>query len=219
MRGTIETERNKASILTKCSVCSKLPWSEDALQRCLCDGFNLDLGCGPSKQPGFVGLDKRPVAGVDIVWDIESVVEGCKCTPSLHWPFLDNSVDNLLCSHVLEHMKPWGFVDIMNEMHRVVKSSGQVQIAVPYAGSYGFWQDPTHTKGINEATFEYFDPTKELYRVYRPSPWSIVRLNYHPLYNLEIVLRPIKNQPIPKVNYSYVTRTPKGNVNGSRKKG
>ena len=32
-------------------------------------GIQLDIGCGSNKQKGFVGMDKRDIAGVDIVHD------------------------------------------------------------------------------------------------------------------------------------------------------
>lgn len=188
-----ETYREGSRIFTKCETCEKIPWATEAIRRCLCHGFNLDLGCGSHKQSGFVGLDQRDITNVDIVWNIESVVSTCKCTAPQKWPFLDNSVDRLLCSHVLEHMKPWGMLEIMAEMWRICKPDSQVLIAVPYAGSFGFWQDPTHTKGYNQATWEYFDPSKELYGVYQPLPWKIDNCNWNPHYNMEVVMHPIKS--------------------------
>ena len=34
-------------------------------------GIQLDIGCGANKQPGFVGIDIRPLDGVDIIHDLE----------------------------------------------------------------------------------------------------------------------------------------------------
>lgn len=165
-----------------CVDCEKLPWVTGAKKRCLCEGFNLDLGCGPHKQKGYIGTDMRAIPGVDLQFDIEE----------LPWPIPSDSVDKLLCSHVLEHMKPWLVIDILNEMWRVVKEDGQVLIAVPYAGSYGFWQDPTHTKGFVEASWTYFDPDYALYNIYKPMPWKIVRCNSSPVHNMEVILEPRK---------------------------
>ena len=186
-------------IITTCEFCSKLPWTIGATQqRCLCSGFNLDIGCGTKKQPGYVGMDKRDVQSVDIVWDIESVIDppfyakrlGAK---SELWPFKDNTVDMLLVSHVLEHIKPWGMIDIFNEMWRVVKPVSQVFIGVPHGLSSGQIQDPTHISPFNEATFQYFVPENDvLYPIYQPKPWKIERMSSHPMYNMEVVLSPIK---------------------------
>ena len=133
-------------------------------------------------------MDCRDTGVVDVVWDIET----------LPWPFVDSCCDKILLSHIIEHVKPWLTVGIMNECWRVIKPDSQLLIATPYAGSQGFWQDPTHTKGWIEATPYYFDPThiSVLWNVYRPRPWRIVRCNWSPYHNMEIVMQPIKDRPL-----------------------
>ena len=54
----------------------------------------LDLGCGKHKKEGFIGVDQAKVEGVDVVHDL-------KKTP---WPWKANSVDEIHCSHFLEHL-------------------------------------------------------------------------------------------------------------------
>ena len=83
------------------------------------------------------------------------------------------------------------FRSVMNEIWRVMKKDGQFAFVVPYAGSPGYWQDPTHCNGITEATIYYFDPThsSRLYDFYKPKPWEIQQLSYHQNGNLECVLR------------------------------
>ena len=146
-------------------------------------GIRLDIGCGGSKHAGFVGIDKLPLDGVDIVHDIEQIP----------WPLDDESVSVAIASHILEHINPAGgiFLNVMNEIWRVMKKDGQFAFVVPYAGSPGYWQDPTHCNGITEATIYYFDPThsSRLYDFYKPKPWEIQQLSYHQNGNLECVLR------------------------------
>lgn len=133
-------------------------------------------------------MDRRDTGRVDLLWDIEWIGEG------KHLPLADGTVDKLLLSHIVEHLKPWLMVSIMDEFWRVMHPDGQCLIATPYAGSAGFWQDPTHTKGWNEATPAYWDPTHQslLWNVYRPRPWKIVRCHHSPFHNMEIVLEPLK---------------------------
>ncbi|HSE47504.1 MAG TPA: class I SAM-dependent methyltransferase [Gemmatimonadales bacterium] len=193
--------------LSECPVCSEIPWTPWARQRCLCEGFNLDLGCGEGKQKGFIGMDRRPLRTVDIVWDIESVTpvpfwargleslmapNGKSLARSEPWPIPDNSVDKLLCSHVLEHITPSVLPAVMDEMWRVMRWDGQVLIAVPHGDSYGFRQDPTHIGMFNESTMEYFDPAHGLWQIYKPKPWLIRRQHSSPYHNMEIVLEPRK---------------------------
>ena len=138
----------------------------------------LDIGCGTHKTAGAVGMDKRPLDGVDVVHDAEV----------LPYPFEKETFDRIVLSHLVEHLKPWLLIEIMNELWRIVKLGGQVLIATPYAGSFGFHQDPTHMHGWNEATPQYFDPDYPLYEVYEASPWKIVQNLWRDGGSLEVVL-------------------------------
>jgi len=126
-------------------------------------GINLDIGCGENKQKGFVGMDRRDVEGVDIVWDIED----------FPWPLEAESCLSVVGSHILEHIKPWYSVDLMNETWRILKVDAAAAFVMPYPGSRGFWQDPTHCNGWNEVTWQYFDPDYPLYMIYKPKPFKI----------------------------------------------
>jgi len=148
-------------------------------------GIKLDLGCGGNKQSGFVGMDIRKVAGVDIVHDAENPP----------YPLPDACCHQVLMSHLIEHMCPKKIFGVMNEIWRVMKPQGQLMISSPYGGSDGFWQDPTHTHGWNQATVYYFDPYPAnmngqrsfLYDIYKPKPWKIERNNWYENGNLEII--------------------------------
>lgn len=141
-------------------------------------GISLDVGCGENKQKTFLGMDKRRVPGVDIVHD-------CEVFP---WPLPDACCQRILLSHLWEHIKPWLSIDFMNECWRVMKPGGQLWIATPYAGSPGYYQDPTHCNPANENTFTYFDAKFPLYDVYKPRPWMLIRNNYQMSLNMEVIL-------------------------------
>lgn len=153
-------------------------------------GIKLDIGCGGNKQPGFVGMDIRPLPGVDIVHDMER-------TP---WPLPDKCANLLVASHVVEHINPHGgvFLRFMDEAWRILKYGGQFMIATPYAGSHGYFQDPTHCNPCNETTWAYFDPLEaggHLYRIYKPKPWKILANAWHTNGNMEVVLEKRKEDP------------------------
>lgn len=150
-------------------------------------GIRLDIGGGNTPNPGFVNIDMLPLKTVDIVWDLEE-------TP---WPLPDECVITATASHVLEHINPHKgvFINVMNEIWRVLKPGGQFALVVPHASSPGYQQDPTHCNMINETTFHYFDPDPEnktmgpqLYNFYKPKPWKIIRQYYSPQANLEVLL-------------------------------
>lgn len=145
-------------------------------------GIRLDIGCGSNKNPGFVGIDMLDLPGVDIIHDLEE-------TP---WPLPDESVIMATASHVLEHINPHKgvFINVMNEIWRVLKPGGQFAFVVPHASSHGYQQDPTHCNMINETTMHYFAPlsSTQLYNFYRPKPWKIERQFFNPNTNIEVLL-------------------------------
>ena len=104
----------------------------------------IDIGCGTAKRPGFVGIDTRPLPGVDIVRDVER--HGL--------PFSGDTIAGVYASHFLEHVR--GLVEMMNEIHRVCCTGAEVEIVVPTL--LGPWAvaDPTHVRLFNARTFEYF---------------------------------------------------------------
>lgn len=143
-------------------------------------GIKLDIGCGENKQPGFLGIDRRSLPGVDIVHDLEV----------FPWPIPDDIVLIAIGSHIIEHIKPWLSIEFMDEIWRIMKPGGELALATPYAGSPGYWQDPTHCNPCNEATWQYFDPDYPLYQIYKPRPWKIKKgfPVWHQIGNLEVVL-------------------------------
>ena len=105
----------------------------------------LDLGCGPNKTPGAIGLDKAKIQGVDIVHDLEK----------FPYPFKDNEIDKVISTHCVEHID--NFVGLMEEIHRICKPNAEIKFIVPYYTSKDFFTDFTHKHAFTEHTFNYFD--------------------------------------------------------------
>lgn len=142
----------------------------------------IDAGCGNNCQPGFVGMDKRALKGVDVVHDIEDIP----------WPFETESAEVIKMTHVLEHIKPWLILDLFAECHRILKLDGKLLISMPYGVSYRFVQDPTHCNPMNEASFAYFDPKEPLYQVYKPPPWTVEMCYWMVTGDIEVCMSKIE---------------------------
>jgi len=151
-------------------------------------GIKLDVGCGGNKQPGFMGMDIRPVPGVDIVHDIENVP----------YPLPAECCSIILASHLVEHICPKKFIDVMNEWWRLMKVGGQLWISMPYGKSFGFYQDPTHCNQRNEATWTYFSPFHPLYYIYNPRPWKIQKNAWWENGNMEVILEKMTEEEAKK---------------------
>jgi hypothetical protein len=85
----------------------------------------------------------------------------------------------------------------MNEIHRIMAPGGKLMLSLPYAGSPGYFQDPTHVNPCNENTWRYFDPMDDsnFYKFYRPAPWKILQ-NYYNLQGfMEVVLEARRRDP------------------------
>ncbi len=92
----------------------------------------LDLGCGPNKISGAIGVDHRPFPGVDAVWDLDRVP----------YPFADAAVDEVIFRHSLEHLTdPLGAV---KEAARVLRDGGRLRIDTPHFSSMNAYADMTH---------------------------------------------------------------------------
>lgn len=156
-----------------------------------CDGkVKLDIACGAHKQGvDWIGIDIQAFPGVDIVHDIETYP----------WPLPDACVDVAVGSHIAEHISPahFGFIHWMNEIWRVMKTEGQLMLAMPYGVSHGFLQDPTHCHPMVETTFTYFDPTASngFYRFYRPAPWRITNISFQVEGFMEVSLEKRRRDP------------------------
>lgn len=104
----------------------------------------IELGCGPSKQAGAIGIDAIPISGVDMVANLE---EGLLFIP-------DNSVDEVISVHFLEHITNLEF--LIKEIHRVLKPNGIHKVVVPHFSNPHYYSDITHKKFFGLYTFDYY---------------------------------------------------------------
>lgn len=126
--------------------------------------FKLDLACGQSCREGFEGVD---------IWP------GAKHQVNLMkfpWPWADNSVDELHCSHFVEHL-PMAYVTndgrfvsvpedagdrdlffaFFDECWRILKLGSLMTVVVPALRSNRAFQDPTHRRFLPSEAFLYLN--------------------------------------------------------------
>lgn len=127
--------------------------------------LKLSLACGQRKPEGFKGVDIVKTDQTDYVLDLMQ----------FPWSqFADNSVDEIDCSHFVEHI-PHGngfydpFFQFFDEIYRILKPAefdpnnpnipirGFANISAPYYSSMRAWQDPSHNRAISEASFLYLN--------------------------------------------------------------
>lgn len=99
--------------------------------------LRLDIGCGKNKikvdGQTWTGVDAIAFDGVDLVHDMREP-----------WPWDDASVDEVHCSHFLEHLTGQERVHFFNELYRVLKPGAQARIITPHWSHERAYGDPTH---------------------------------------------------------------------------
>jgi len=113
--------------------------------------IKLDLGAGQNPREGFEGVDlnaPNPAHRVDLF--------------SYPLPWADSSVDELHCSHFVEHLPATTTPDgrdyllaFFDECWRILKPGGVMTVIVPNARSNRAFQDPTHRRFIVAESFLY----------------------------------------------------------------
>lgn len=110
--------------------------------------LKLDLACGDNKQEGYFGIDCVSTASTDYVWDLT-------VTP---WPIDDETVDEIVCNHFLEHLTGRQRIAFMEECYRILKPEAKLIVVTPYWSSMRAVQDPTHQwPPVCEASYLYFN--------------------------------------------------------------
>lgn len=104
----------------------------------------LNLGAGADAKPGFVNLDINPGPGIDVVHDLNR----------FPYPFKDDEFDEILAYSILEHVDD--IVRTMEELHRILKPGGRVDIIVPHYNGPIAWGNPTHVRTFSYESFLFF---------------------------------------------------------------
>jgi SAM-dependent methyltransferase len=92
-------------------------------------------------------------------------------------PFATSSVDEIVLSHIIEHLEPDEINALFSETFRVLRPNGFMTISVPHAMTVAFNSDPTHKTRFTFETFYYF--TREhpfSYYKQLDSIWQIDRI-------------------------------------------
>lgn len=107
--------------------------------------MKVDIGCGHHKREGFIGLDIDSDSQADIVGS------------ALDLPFKDNSVDEIYCSHLVEHFTPQQAKIFFSEIYRVLKKGSQAGLKVDH--------DWSKKKLLKKADHKYRYSVKELKKI------------------------------------------------------
>ncbi|SEG66244.1 methyltransferase domain-containing protein [Paenibacillus sp. UNC499MF] len=114
--------------------------------------MKIDLGCGLRKHPGYIGIDKEPLPGVDLQCDLNEGI-----------PLGSDTVDFVMASRSLEYVPD--LMNVMKEIYRVCRHKAVVCLLAPYAHTSYHAVNPNFRSWFDEQLPRFF--TNELY-VYDP---------------------------------------------------
>ena len=99
----------------------------------------LNLGCSTDYLEGWVNLDLakgKDIYGhnvkVDVVWDLNKYP----------YPFKDNEFEVVRAFAIMEHLN--SPIKTMEEIKRITKHGGTIEIIVPHFSNHRNYSDPTH---------------------------------------------------------------------------
>lgn len=126
--------------------------------------LKLDLGCGKNKKDGFIGVDSRDFEGVDQVVDLRQP-----------WPWDDASVEEVHCSHFVEHLTGAERIHFVNELYRVLIPGGKMLMVTPHWNASRAYGDLTHQ----------WPPVSEFWFYYLSKEWRAVNAPHNDGYTCD----------------------------------
>ena len=162
--------------------------------------FSLELGCGPNTRTltdNTYTVDIGRFPGVDIVADLNQPLD---LIP-------DAIVSRVYSRHTLEHVA--NLTNLMEELHRILKGDGTMQIIVPhFSNTYGHW-DPTHVRQFGVGSMYYFcktenQPSRKVPCFYSRACFNVkkIKLRFYRDDWLDRLLAPVLEKIVNK-NYSF----------------
>ncbi len=111
----------------------------------------LQIGCGRDKKKGFMNIDCAKAVNPDSVEDIEQGMS-----------FKENSFDYIYSRMTLEHIRPFYWRFVLDEIYRVAKPNCIIELILPYDNK-GERTSGDHYRTFNFRTFDTFSPTISYY--------------------------------------------------------
>lgn len=101
--------------------------------------MKINLGAGLTRIDGFVNVDGDALCNPDYLVNLDDV--------NLKLPFEDNSVDEVIAHHILEHIGE-GLFALFKELYRVCKPGAMLDVIVPHHLHDVYFGDFTHRRPI-----------------------------------------------------------------------
>lgn len=116
------------------------------------NNIKINIGSGTSRFEGFINIDFDKSSNPDYILDLEKD----------YLPFDNNTVDEVIAHHILEHLGE-GYFHCIKELYRVCKNGAIINIEVPHHRSEIFFADSTHKRPITAFGLTLFSKKNNKY--------------------------------------------------------
>ena len=104
----------------------------------------LNVGCGVDIRSGWLNFDSVDYGGNNL-GDLNRYP----------WPFPDSHFDEILCSHILEHLP--NFNAVVTELWRVARPGALIDVRVPFFLSTKYYSEPDHRTPFGIRSFDNYE--------------------------------------------------------------
>lgn len=112
--------------------------------------LKIQFGCGFNKRKGYLNCDISSKVNPDKIINLERKL-----------PFKDNSVNEIVMEHVLEHIK--NIFPLLEEIYRICKNNALIKIKVPYFSHESAFSTMTHIRFFTYTSFDFLDKNNYLH--------------------------------------------------------
>lgn len=118
--------------------------------------YKINLGAGADHPKGYINVDLVDLPGIDVVHNLME----------FPYPFESDIATEIKAVDVVEHLANYtadnrpSVIAFVEECHRILKKGGLLYMQMPGWKADFLWIDPTHVRGFDIQSFDFFDPTK-----------------------------------------------------------
>ena len=130
--------------------------------------MKLNLGCNTAYLGDYVNVDINPTIKADLYFDLTQPL-----------PFDSDSTEEVLLSHVLEHLYYEDGKKLLSEIHRILKAGGLLRVSVPnvaFAAKRLLMERPD---GIDNP-FTFLHLMEMIFGAQNQTVWQLHRSGYTP---------------------------------------
>jgi predicted SAM-dependent methyltransferase len=150
----------------------------------------ISLGAGqePELKEGWVNVDLVKLPNIQLVHNLMEVP----------YPFDNESAEYIKAKDLIEHLSGYSkdgrpiIIAFLEECYRILIPGGTLWIQTPSWDADFLWVDPTHVRGFDKHSFDFFDPDTDFGKATGFYSKAKFKVSVEELENKNLIFRLIK---------------------------